>query len=136
MRIEVGQGLEGDITDLEAGRIIAAIKPFFKDGRYDEGIIFGIQTIIRTLGGDSNIFPLTSPAPSSRKRRSSFFDFFYLIFLFLFIVIRMLTSYGPRRSTWGYGGISGRRSGSFGGGGGSWSGGGGGFSGGGASGGW
>lgn len=46
MRIEVGSGLEGDLTDAESGRIIRnIIAPEFRDGRYYEGIDKAIQSI-------------------------------------------------------------------------------------------
>lgn len=38
MRIEVGQGLEGSLTDLKTSRIQDNAKPFFKKGDYSKGI--------------------------------------------------------------------------------------------------
>ncbi|MGD9333120.1 MAG: TPM domain-containing protein [Desulfobacterales bacterium] len=53
MRIEVGFGLEGRLTDLEAGRIIRNIMaPRFKAGDYDGGITQGVNAIIDQLQGD------------------------------------------------------------------------------------
>lgn len=47
MRIEVGQGLEGDIPDVIAKRIIAdVVKPFFQRGEFKMGILQGVNTII------------------------------------------------------------------------------------------
>ncbi|MGZ3725343.1 MAG: TPM domain-containing protein [Pseudobdellovibrio sp.] len=46
MRIEVGRGLEGDLPDVIAKRIIADIvKPYFKNGQYDAGIVQGVASI-------------------------------------------------------------------------------------------
>src|SRR4030067_3578127 len=43
IRIEVGRGLEGKLTDLMAGRIIdQAIKPRFKQGDFGGGFITGV----------------------------------------------------------------------------------------------
>ncbi|MBN2403245.1 MAG: YgcG family protein [Spirochaetes bacterium] len=52
MRIEVGYGLEGTMTDLMAGRIIQNIMtPRFKDGDYNNGIIEGARAVIDVLEG-------------------------------------------------------------------------------------
>jgi uncharacterized protein len=52
MRIEVGYGLEGTLTDLQAARIIRdRMTPLFKDGRYDDGVAAGIDAIVDTLEG-------------------------------------------------------------------------------------
>lgn len=53
MRIEVGYGLEGDLTDLEAGRIIRNIMaPYFKKNNYDGGVELGAAAIIAQLEGN------------------------------------------------------------------------------------
>ena len=52
MRIEVGYGLEGTMTDGIAGSIIRnAITPFFKNNDYDRGIDEGVRAIINVLEG-------------------------------------------------------------------------------------
>ena len=52
IRIEVGYGLEGDLTDMLAGRIIdKEIKPEFKEKDFDDGIEKGIKKIIEVLDG-------------------------------------------------------------------------------------
>src|SRR5512136_1845270 len=54
MRIEVGYGLEGTMTDAMAGRIIRNIMtPKFKKGDYDGGISDGAQAVIGALEGGS-----------------------------------------------------------------------------------
>lgn len=53
MRIEVGWGLEGTLTDLRAGRIIDnVIAPSFKAGEYDRGVTEGVDAIIQTVRGE------------------------------------------------------------------------------------
>ncbi len=53
MRIEVGRGLEGRVTDLMAGRIIdLVIKPRFKRGDFDGGFIAGISSLIDATRGE------------------------------------------------------------------------------------
>lgn len=52
MRIEVGYGLEGTLTDAAAARIIRdRMTPRFKDNDYDGGIAQGVAAIVATLDG-------------------------------------------------------------------------------------
>ncbi|RLA63714.1 MAG: hypothetical protein DRQ88_11115 [Epsilonproteobacteria bacterium] len=126
MRIEVGQGLEGDLPDALAGRIISQVVPYFKKANYEQGIILGTSLIIKILGGDHK-------ALKTRERRSEFTSYLPIVFIMLWF---WLSFFRPVWLIPILGGASyGRRGGGFSGGGG-WSGGGGGFSGGGASGSW
>jgi len=53
MRIEVGQGLEGVLTDAIASRIIRnEIAPNFRRDDYDAGIKEGVDGIIKAIGGE------------------------------------------------------------------------------------
>ncbi|HNX59024.1 MAG TPA: TPM domain-containing protein [Spirochaetota bacterium] len=53
MRIEVGRGLEGVLTDLLAGRIIDnVVAPRFKQGDYDAGFAEGTKAIIEACRGE------------------------------------------------------------------------------------
>jgi uncharacterized protein len=53
IRIEVGRGLEGSLTDSICGRIIRdVIVPEFKQGRYGVGIKNGIVAIHEAIGGN------------------------------------------------------------------------------------
>jgi uncharacterized protein len=53
IRIEVGRGLEGKLTDLLAGRIIRnEITPRFKAGDFDGGVNAGVVAIIGTVRGE------------------------------------------------------------------------------------
>ena len=52
LRIEVGLGLEGDLTDALASRIIRNdIVPLFKQGQYDTGVLVGVQSILGVIEG-------------------------------------------------------------------------------------
>ena len=52
MRIEVGYGLEGALTDAEAGRIIRSeFVPAFRNGDYDGGTLAGASAVIGTIEG-------------------------------------------------------------------------------------
>jgi uncharacterized protein len=53
MRIEVGTGLEGTITDLQAGRIIdQQMTPRFRSGDFAGGIQAAVQSLAQLIGGD------------------------------------------------------------------------------------
>lgn len=52
MRIEVGYGLEADLTDAESGRILRnVVRPHFQRGDFDGGIEAGAEAIIGALEG-------------------------------------------------------------------------------------
>ena len=60
LRIEVGYGLEGALTDVTARRIIdEIIVPRFKTGDFTGGISAGVDRIIRVIDGE----PLPAPKP-------------------------------------------------------------------------
>lgn len=142
MRIEVGQGLEGDLPDAYAKRIIDfQLNPHFKQGRYGEGIFAAITQIVKHTFPE---FDLNS-APSDLQNRSNqvgephsfgIKDIIRFIIMILIMIFLIATPMGRLLlfSSLLSGGRS-RRGGGFGSGGG-FGGGGGGFSGGGASGGW
>jgi uncharacterized protein len=144
VRIEVGGGLEGGLTDLQSARIIrGTIAPAFQAGRYGDGLYDAGVQILGALGAlPSGIQPTRTQRPATRFSSLGLVVLFILVFVF-----RSLSGFGPRRRRhlwWGggpfigggWGGGRGGFGGGLGGGGGSWSGGGGGFSGGGASGRW
>ena len=50
VRIEVGRGLEGDLTDAEAGRILDQhVVPALKSGDWEKGIVDGVDAMIENL---------------------------------------------------------------------------------------
>ncbi len=141
MRIEVGQGHEGDLPDVMAGRIIDSVKTYFRRGDYQSGVIVGVDLIVKNIGGNLKDLPRVS-RKNTRHRKG-------MIIYLIFVIIIVFFGRGGRRGLISglilggssMGGRSSHGSGSFGGrggfsGGGSFGGGGGGFSGGGASGGW
>ncbi len=70
MRIEVGYGLEGKLTDVQARRVIADdVAPLFRAGRYAAGLDAGVDRIIATLGPEAAAPPAAAPA-----RRAHGFD--------------------------------------------------------------
>ena len=144
MRIEVGYGLEGAITDAYSRRIInSIITPEFKEGNFSGGIEKGTAAIVSLIAKEYNVtltgVPEQNYSQSSSQKDDSFW--FLLFFIILFLSFRFMSwgliaplGYSGRNGSGGFG------SGGFGGGGG-FSGGFGGFGGGmsgggGASGGW
>jgi len=62
LRIEVGYGLEGSLTDVTARRIIdEVITPKFRSGDFAGGISAGLARIITVINGE----PLPRPAPEA-----------------------------------------------------------------------
>ncbi|MBX4211704.1 MAG: TPM domain-containing protein [Candidatus Yanofskybacteria bacterium] len=50
MRIEVGYGLEPDLTDAQSEQIVAQVVPLFAQGNLPKGIRTGVNGILRELG--------------------------------------------------------------------------------------
>lgn len=72
IRIEVGYGLEGRLTDLMAGRIIRnVIAPQFKMGRFDQGITDGVSAMVGTVKGEYTATETTRPSRDRGSRGSS-----------------------------------------------------------------
>ena len=144
VRIEVGYGLEGTLTDAQSALIIQNVMlPAFRKGDYDSGVLNGTLVTLQALGGH----PSTSPPEDFRSLQRQTGDedgggFHIPVFLIIIILwilfgrffwpLFFLGSLGGSR--WGGGGWSG--GGWSGGSGGGFSGGGGSFGGGGASGHW
>ncbi len=62
LRIEVGYGLEGALTDVRARRIIdETIVPRFRSGDFSGGIAAGVTRMIGVIDGE----PLPAPAPQA-----------------------------------------------------------------------
>ncbi len=66
LRIEVGYGLEGTLTDAAAGRIIRNVMtPAFKAGDFDKGVFDGVDAIVGQLEGTNDVAKIADvPAPA------------------------------------------------------------------------
>ncbi len=147
MRIEVGYGLEGTLTDAISSLIIAnAIAPRFKAGDFNGGVTRGVDDIITTLTTDSAEWK-PKQTDMRAEHEATLLDAIapFLIFLFVMFVLSRISRRGgggnvifiPMGGGFGGGGFGGGGFGGGGfGGGGGFSGGGGSSGGGGASGGW
>lgn len=132
VRIEVGYGLEGDIPDALAGRVIReVIAPRFRQGQHAQGVSEAFSVLTKAAGGEGTVLP--QRASRSEKGPS-------LPGIAIGLMVLLLLFFGRGR---GGGLLLGAmlgsalgQGGSRGGGGGGYRGRGGGFGGGGASGGW
>lgn len=90
IRIEVGYGLEGNLTDLMAGRIINnIITPAFKQGDFDKGVTLGIEAMTKAVQGEFSASDIQSGG--SRSSKIDFEGMFTGIFFITFIMLRPLT---------------------------------------------
>jgi uncharacterized protein len=140
MRIEVGRGLEGNLTDLITNRIIGEVKSHFKKNDYDNGVALGLALMARAEKKELNFNGALKPRHQKKGGSASLvlIAIFGLIYFLQFFFPSGRGGHGGRMGGGGFGGFGGGGfgGGSSGGGGSSWGGGGGGFSGGGASGDW
>jgi len=89
MRIEVGYGLEGALTDALSSRIIRnEIAPRFRDGDYNGGVRAGVAAIIQGIKGE-----YINDDPTPRKKNSKRSPFVTILIL---IVILIFASRGRR----------------------------------------
>ena len=141
VRIEVGYGLEGTLTDALARTIVERdIVPAFKRGDLNGGVLAGTAAVIRVLGGDAK--SVAGEPAAARGWQGNALPLLPFAINIIFIVLFLMLMFRHRRGFWGFpgpyigtGGFGGFGSGGgFSGGG--FSGGGGSFGGGGASGSW
>ncbi len=144
LRIEVGSGVEGDLTDVTAARIVDQVMvPLLRADAVDDAVRQGTAAVMAVWRGETVPAQPVAPDESAANDTSTIAELiFFLLFVFLAVVLPIFLRvtglgggrvFGPVvRSPGGFGG------GGFGGGGfgGFGGGGGGGFSGGGASGSW
>ena len=86
VRIEVGYGLEGRLTDLTAGRIIRdRIVPEFRAGRFDQGVLNGVVALAEVVRGEfqAPAQPPTGPAASGVE------DLIPFVLVFIFLVFML-----------------------------------------------
>jgi len=144
VRIEVGYGLEGELTDARSSVIIQNdILPQFRRGDFNAGVIAGTMAVLRVLGGNPESVAQSNISNTVQHWTNSPW-FFLLLVLGWLIVVSVMRRLGHNsglirrvgRSGYMGGGFYGGWGGGSSGGGGGFSGGGGSFGGGGASGGW
>jgi uncharacterized protein len=129
VRIEVGYGLEGQLTDLRSGRIIREqIVPQLQQGNWDGAVTGAVDGVLGTLGGEAG-----APPTQDQDRAPALGLFHKIVLLVVGLLVLGLLVTHPSMAVWLLYSIfsgGGRGGGGFGGGG-FGGGGGGGFSGGG-----
>lgn len=86
VRIEVGYGLEGALTDLESSAIIrSAIVPAFAVGNYDGGVEQGVDAVLSAVSGEY------SPGVE-RERIENRVDLFGYGFIIIFLLLGELVA--------------------------------------------
>jgi uncharacterized protein len=115
VRLEVGYGLEADLTDLEAGRLVSGQSPMaaaFRAGDYAGGIDAVVDGVIQAIGGEYNPAPRSSSGGQASSQAPLVF---FVVVLVLVVFMASRVPYRALRGGRGGGWVS---SGSFGGGGG------------------
>lgn len=110
VRIEVGYGLEPDLTDAESyGIINNVVTPAFKAGDYDRGITAGTEAMIKAISGEG--MPELDPAyPGGTPKRvggGSLAWLFYLGTFMVFGIFQWFVSILGRTKSWWLGGAIG-----------------------------
>jgi uncharacterized protein len=83
VRIEVGYGLEGRLTDITAGRIIRdRIVPEFRAGRFDQGVLNGVVALTEVVRGE---FQASGQPPAASGAK----DLMPFLLIFVFMVFTM-----------------------------------------------
>ena len=148
LRIEVGSGVEGELTDVTAGQIVDSVMlPRLRSNDVDGAVRDGARAVMQVWRGENVVLEPTVPSntvtePTQQQSIFSIILFFGIMFVFITLAVagkkRGGGMFGPFAAGTIYGGGFGNhRGGGFGGGfGGFGGGGGGGFSGGGAGGSW
>ena len=92
-RIEVGYGLEGQLTDA-ASRVIIEEKilPQFRAGDFNAGVLNGTAAILRTLGDDTaaNMHPESAPPPAPQLEFEPFVAGLGVWLIFAMIMLYVL----------------------------------------------
>jgi uncharacterized protein len=91
LRVEVGYGLEGVLTDAFCGRVVDhSIVPYFKNEQYFEGISAGLLELIRQTGDEFSPDPALQPEEAAQRDRSGVYLFLMLPLVIMLIVALFL----------------------------------------------
>lgn len=97
LRIEVGDGLEGSLTDAKCGLILRnVIVPEFRDGNYSGGIMKGVKDMGAIASGDESAVSRSVREGEDNSGDDSLVPIFVIIVWLIFFV--SMISAGARRS--------------------------------------
>ena len=106
VRIEIGYGLEGALTDLQSSRIInEIIIPQFKAKNYGQGATLGAEAIMKAVKGED--FGTSYTAPATNTFWNSVFNNAGGVIVFGIIIIQWLAAILGRSKSWWFGGVLG-----------------------------
>ena len=95
LRIEVGYGLEGVLTDITSKRIIEdTITPAFKQGAYYQGIKAGVETMMQVVSGESLPEPTKTRTASFSKSSRGVLLLFLVLLFFSGLLLRSVAGGG------------------------------------------
>jgi uncharacterized protein len=99
VRIEIGYGLEGKVTDGDAGAIIRdVIAPAFRAGRYGEGIDGAVAQLMRLIGGAPSPSAAPSvPGPAAARRPPMGAGWLPIVLFLAFVGLTLALSRGRAR---------------------------------------
>jgi len=106
MRIEVGYGLEGVLTDAKSKEITSTIiKPRLRAADYDGAVEHGVDAMLATVRGEGLKGTGQTAHEAKRVGRGSsfvkFIPFFFIVFIgFIIVIVRAARRAGPRTSGW------------------------------------
>lgn len=87
VRIEVGYGLEGSLTDLTSGRIIrGVIVPHFKKGDFDGGIMAGVNTMMGAVRGEFS----AEDVPQNSSGKGDTEGFWFMLIMVVFFIGKVM----------------------------------------------
>ncbi|AKM31429.1 hypothetical protein AB870_16845 [Pandoraea faecigallinarum] len=94
MRIEVGRGVQGSLTDAVSGRILRDVMaPYFRQGDFFGGLAAGVAAVQAAMNNEA----LPAPnLPSTRAPHSDLSDFLPLLFI-VFIIAMVVLMESRRR---------------------------------------
>jgi uncharacterized protein len=102
LRIEVGYGLEGALTDLQSGQIVRnTLTPAFKSGQYYQGIDTATNQIISAVKGEEFVIG------NSSESNDGYPDFTRVIFIIGFILLQVLVTFFRKTKSIWQGGVLG-----------------------------
>jgi uncharacterized protein len=97
VRVEVGYGLEGIITDGFAGETSRDVMvPYFRRGEYGDGLFAGASRVAQRIAEARNVSLDLQPLPARRPERSVKFGISPLTVLIVLYILYRLFRGGPR----------------------------------------
>ena len=115
VRVEVGYGLEGFITDGFSGQVSRDLmRPAFRQGNYGDGLVQGTNAVATRIAEGRNVQLTDVPRVAPRRtRQTNGIPLWQIVVIVIILIIISRSSNGPRSGArrWGRNGWSGWSSG-------------------------